>query len=70
MGYLVIDSEFSNAIMRDDNYYILEDSSMDKYSMISAAPSLVIVAAMIVGTVVAVGVLKKLIAKDAAKAGQ
>jgi hypothetical protein len=43
---------------------------MDKYSLISVAPSLVIVAAMIIGTVVAVGVLKKVIAKDAAKAGQ
>ncbi|WP_286238572.1 hypothetical protein [Neptuniibacter halophilus] len=38
---------------------------MDKYSMISAAPSLVIVAAMIIGTFVAVGALKKVIAKDA-----
>ncbi|WP_297312573.1 hypothetical protein [Neptuniibacter sp.] len=41
---------------------------MDKYSMISAAPSLVIVAAMIIGTVVAVATLKKVIAKDAAAA--
>ena len=43
---------------------------MDKYSMISLAPSLVIVAAMVIGTVVAVGVLKKVIAKDAAAANK
>lgn len=41
---------------------------MDKYNLISVAPSLVIVAAMIIGTFVGVGVLKKVIAKDAAAA--
>ncbi len=39
---------------------------MDKYSMISVAPSLAIVAVMIIGTVAAVFALKKVIAKDAA----
>ncbi|MGH1461286.1 MAG: hypothetical protein ACRBB6_04555 [Neptuniibacter sp.] len=43
---------------------------MDKYSLISVAPSLVIVAAMIIGTIVGVSTLKKVIAKDAAKAQQ
>ncbi|WP_292950288.1 MULTISPECIES: hypothetical protein [unclassified Neptuniibacter] len=43
---------------------------MDKYSLISVAPSLAIVAAMIVGTVVGIVVLKKVIAKDAAAANQ
>ncbi|MDO6514372.1 MULTISPECIES: hypothetical protein [Neptuniibacter] len=41
---------------------------MDKYSLISVAPSLVIVAAMIIGTVVGIATLKKVIAKDAASA--
>ncbi len=43
---------------------------MDKYAMISFVPSIAIVAAMIVGTVVAIKLLKKEIAKDAAAAGQ
>jgi hypothetical protein len=41
---------------------------MDKYNLISLAPSLVIVAVMIVGTVVGISVMKKCIAKDAAAA--
>ncbi|WP_415901067.1 hypothetical protein [Neptuniibacter sp. QD48_11] len=41
---------------------------MDKYNLISVAPSLVIVACMIVGTFVGIKVLKKMIAKDAAAA--
>ncbi|WP_281171147.1 hypothetical protein [Marinobacterium litorale] len=43
---------------------------MDKYSLISFAPSIVIVAAMIVMGVVGGRYLKKAIAKDAAKAGE
>lgn len=42
----------------------------DKYSMISFVPSMVIVAAMIVGSFVAFSYLKKAIAKDAAAATQ
>lgn len=41
---------------------------MDKYNLISLAPSLVIVAAMIVGTGFGIAWLKKSIAKDAAAA--
>ncbi|SEF92291.1 MULTISPECIES: hypothetical protein [Marinobacterium] len=43
---------------------------IDKYTLVSFAPSLAIVAAMIIGTFVAVRALKKVIAKDAAKAGE
>ncbi|WP_417223204.1 hypothetical protein [Amphritea sp.] len=42
----------------------------DKYSMISFVPSMVIVAAMVVGSFVAVHYLRKCMAKDAAKAAQ
>lgn len=42
----------------------------DKYTMISFAPSMAIVAAMVVGTFVAIHYLRKCIAKDAAKAAQ
>lgn len=41
---------------------------MDKYLMVSLLPSLAIVAVMIVGTGVAVKLLKGVIASDAAKA--
>ncbi|WP_415884613.1 hypothetical protein ACMXYV_08840 [Neptuniibacter sp. SY11_33] len=41
---------------------------MDKYNLISVAPSLAIVAAMIIGTFVGVKVIKNMIAKDAAAA--
>ncbi len=41
---------------------------MDKYAMISFVPSVAIVAAMLVGTYVAIKYLKKEIAKDAAAA--
>lgn len=43
---------------------------IDKYNMISFAPSMVIVGAMIVGSFVAFHYLRKCIAKDAAKAAQ
>jgi len=43
---------------------------MDKYSLISVAPSLVIVAAMIIGTFVGISTIKKMIAKDAAQSDQ
>ncbi len=42
----------------------------DKYTMMSFAPSMVIVAAMVVGTFVAIHYLRKCMAKDAAKAAQ
>lgn len=42
----------------------------DKYSMISFVPSMVIVAAMVVGSFVAIYYLRKCIAKDAAKASE
>lgn len=42
--------------------------AIDKYSLISFAPSIAIVAAMIVMTIVAVRFLKKAIAADADKA--
>lgn len=41
---------------------------MDKYVMISFVPSIVIVAAMIIGTGVGIKLLKKVVAKDAAAA--
>ncbi len=41
---------------------------MDKYNLISVAPSLAIVVVMIIGTFVGTRVLKKVIAKDAAAA--
>jgi hypothetical protein len=44
--------------------------AIDKYSLISFAPSIAIVAAMIVMTVLGVRFLKKAIAADAAKAGK
>jgi len=42
--------------------------AIDKYSLISFAPSIAIVAAMIVMTLVATRLLKKVIAEDADKA--
>jgi len=44
--------------------------SIDKYSMISFAPSIAIVAAMLVMTVMGVRFLKREIAKDAARSQQ
>jgi hypothetical protein len=44
--------------------------SIDKYSMISFAPSIAIVAAMLVMTFLGVRFLKREMAKDAAKADQ
>jgi len=41
---------------------------MDKYNLISVAPSLAIVAAMLIGTFFGIKALKKVIAKDAAAA--
>lgn len=41
---------------------------MDKYNLISVAPSLAIVAAMLIGTFYGIKTLKKVIAKDAAAA--
>lgn len=41
---------------------------MDKYSMISLAPSLTIVAVMIVGTFFGVRFIRQMMAKDAAEA--
>lgn len=43
--------------------------AIDKYSLISFAPSIAIVAAMLVMTVVGIRLLKKSIVADAAKAG-
>lgn len=43
---------------------------IDKYSMISFAPSIAIVAAMLVMTFFGIRYLKKVIAEDAAKAGE
>ena len=44
--------------------------SIDKYNLISLAPSLVIIGAMLVMTVVGIKLLKGAIAKDAAKSGE
>lgn len=44
--------------------------AIDKYSLISFAPSIAIVAAMIVMTIVAIRFLKKAMAADAKKAGK
>ncbi|WP_432695217.1 hypothetical protein ACQUQP_11745 [Marinobacterium sp. YM272] len=45
-------------------------ADIDKYTLVSFAPSIAIVAVMIVGTFFAVRALKKVIAQDAAKAGE
>ncbi|WP_200834042.1 hypothetical protein [Nitrincola tapanii] len=42
--------------------------SIDKYSLISLAPSIAVIAAVVVITILGVGFLKKEIAKDAAAA--
>lgn len=43
---------------------------VDKYSMISFAPSVALVVIMVVGSFAAISFIKKNIAKDAAKAAQ
>jgi hypothetical protein len=72
VGYVRIDIVIRNDIISPIQNIITKkyskDRSMDKYSFISVAPSLVIVAAMIIGTVVGIATLKKVIAKDAAAA--
>ncbi|NVK02979.1 MAG: hypothetical protein HWE12_15685 [Oceanospirillaceae bacterium] len=45
-------------------------AGIDKYSLISFAPSIAIVAAMLAMTFIGIRLLKKSIAADAAKAGQ
>ncbi len=45
-------------------------TSIDKYSLISFAPSILIVVAMIVMTVAGIRFLKKAMAQDAQKAGE
>lgn len=44
--------------------------TIDKYSLISFAPSILIVVAMIIMTFGGIRLLKKAIARDAAKAGE